>query len=226
LLVIVKSQKYWRKYEFYIIDWLSNFLLSLLDKDAGFVYKSFWNETNWVIWNFWSYKTNPWNESLENRPTKRIHDTNLLKKALRIKSAIQIFKVQIRESGFANPPAWIRKDAFHAIVLRICQDSWGFVGFVKTGWIFGSSGHETNPQFKSLRIGLANPDSRICEVGFANLWSRIRRSRNETNLFGVRICDYDTKRIHGFAKQIHVFMNLLYDSCILTLRTSIANAQP
>jgi hypothetical protein len=38
---------------------------------------------------------------------------------------------------------------------------------------------------------------------------RIRQSRNKTNLFGVRIRDYDTKRIH-------VFMNLLYESRILT----------
>jgi hypothetical protein len=38
---------------------------------------------------------------------------------------------------------------------------------------------------------------------------RIRQSRNETNLFGVRIRDYDTK-------PIHVFTNLLYDSRILT----------
>jgi hypothetical protein len=37
----------------------------------------------------------------------------------------------------------------------------------------------------------------------------------ETNLFGVRIRDYDTKRIHGFAKRIHVFTNLLYESRIL-----------
>jgi hypothetical protein len=35
--------------------------------------------------------------------TKRIHDTNLLKKGLRIESTIQILKVRIRESGFANP---------------------------------------------------------------------------------------------------------------------------
>ena len=38
---------------------------------------------------------------------------------------------------------------------------------------------------------------------------RIRDPRYETNLFGVRIHDYDTKRIH-------VFTNLLYDSRILT----------
>ena len=45
---------------------------------------------------------------------------------------------------------------------------------------------------------------------------RIRQSRNETNLFGVRIRDYNTKRIHGFAKRIHVFTNLLYESRILS----------
>jgi hypothetical protein len=67
---------------------------------------------------------------------------------------------------------------------------------VKTGQIFGSSGHKTNPRFESLRIGLANPDSQIC---------------------AVRIRDYDTKRIHGFAKRIHVFTNLLYYSRILSL---------
>ncbi len=127
----------------------------------GFLYESFQNKTNWVIWNFWSYETNPQNKSLENRPTKQIHNTNLLKKALQIKYAIQIFRVWIQESGFASPPAWICKDSFCAIVLRIHQDLWGFVGFVKTG-------HKTNPWFESLRIGLANPDSWICEVGFVN----------------------------------------------------------
>jgi hypothetical protein len=39
---------------------------------------------------------------------------------------------------------------------------------VKTGQIFGISGHELNPGFKSLRIGLANPDLRIYEVGIVN----------------------------------------------------------
>ncbi len=131
-------------------------------KDAGFVHESFWIKTNWVVWDFWSYEKNPQNKSLKNGSTKRIHDMNLLKKALQIESAIQIFKVWICESRFGSPPAWLHKDSFHAIVLRIRQDSWGFVGFVKTGRIFGSSGHETNPQFESLRIGLANPDSRIC----------------------------------------------------------------
>ncbi len=126
---------------------------------------------------------------MKNGSTKRIHDTNLLKKALQIESAIQIFKVRIRESGFGSPPAWIHKHSFRAIVLRIRQGSWGFVGFVKTGRIFGSSGHETNPQFESFRIGLANPDSRICYV---------------------RIRDYDTKQIFlesGFVTTIRYETN-------------------
>ena len=106
-------------------------------------------------------------------PTKQIHNTNLLKKALPIESA--------------SLPAWICKDLFSAIVLRISQDSWGFIGFVKTGWIF---------------------KNRTRESGFANLWSWIRQSRNKANLFGVRIRDYDTK-------WIHVLTNLLYDSRIL-----------
>ncbi len=130
--------------------------------------------------------------------TNWIHVTGIWKKFIRIQITIRvicnwvyetnytirIFKVRIRESGFANPPAWIRKDSFRAIVLRIRQDSWGFVGFVKTARIFGSSGHETNPRFESLRIGLTNPDSRICEV---------------------RIRDYNTKQIFlesGFVTMI------------------------
>ncbi len=49
---------------------------------------------------------------------------------------------------------------------------------------------------------------------------RTRQSRNETNLFGVRIRDYDTKQIHGFAKRIHVFTNLLYESRILNFNSN------
>jgi hypothetical protein len=69
-------------------------------KDAWFVHESFRNETYRVVWDFWSYETNPRNESFENwriktnplnesfghRRTKRIHETNLLK-----------------TRGFANP---------------------------------------------------------------------------------------------------------------------------
>ncbi len=39
---------------------------------------------------------------------------------------------------------------------------------MKTGPLFGSSGHEWNPPFESLRIGLANPDSQNYEVGLIN----------------------------------------------------------
>ena len=56
---------------------------------------------------------------------------------------------------------------------------------------------------------------RTCKSGFANLWIRICNSRYETNLFGVRIHDNNMKQIHGYTKQNHVFLNLLYDSRIL-----------
>ena len=81
-------------------------------KVAGFVHKSFSIKTNQVIWYFWSYN---W-----------IHDTNLLKKGLRIKSAIQIFKVRTCESGITSLQIWICKDSVRAIVLRICEDSINF----------------------------------------------------------------------------------------------------
>ena len=97
-------------------NWLlAFFMLTYLSKDAGFVYESFRNETNRVIWNFFFTKrihetnlskTNPRNESFEHRSTKRIHETNLLN------------TIQIRESesqGFVR----IRK----SIVLRIREDS-------------------------------------------------------------------------------------------------------
>ncbi len=35
----------------------------------------------------------------------------------------------------------------------------------------------------------------------------------------IRIRSHDTVRIHGFAKRIHVFTNLLYESRILSFKT-------
>jgi hypothetical protein len=64
--------------------------------------------------------------------TKRSHETNLWKTGLRNESTIRIFGSSGHEAnprneslrfGFANPPAWIRKDSFCAIVLRIREDS-------------------------------------------------------------------------------------------------------
>ena len=143
-------------------------------KDAGFVYKSFQNETNQIFWDFWPYELNPRYKSFKNRSAKQIHDTNLSKTGLRNESAIQILKVWICESGLANPPAWIRKDLFRAIVLRIRKDSWGFVGFVKTGQIFGESVYKTNPRNESFE-------------NIKDLWSTIR---NESGFV-----THDTKRI-------------------------------
>jgi hypothetical protein len=49
-----------------------------------------------------------------------------LKKGLRIKSAIQIFKVRTCESGITSLQIWICKDSVCAIVLRIREDSINF----------------------------------------------------------------------------------------------------
>ncbi len=150
--------------------------------------------------------------------TNWIHDTNLLKTGLQIESAIQIFQV----SGFASPPARIHKDSgfanlyfydlFCALVLRIFEDSWGFIGFVKIGQIFENWQDLWfkiwNESFQ-LRIlcSRIRYESRICFV------------RHRSNLFGVRIGDHDTIQIHGFTKRIHVFTTLLYDSRNLNVCT-------
>jgi hypothetical protein len=83
------------------------------------------NESTIWIFRKHVYETNPRNES-----TKRIHDMNLSKTCLRNESTKRIHETNPRNKslryGFANPPAWIRKDSFHAIVLRIvriCEDS-------------------------------------------------------------------------------------------------------
>ncbi len=58
------------------------------------------------------------------------------------KSTNQIFKDQTRESGFASLQIWIHKDLGFVnldlgfVLCSSTKDSWGFVGFVKTGWIF------------------------------------------------------------------------------------------
>jgi hypothetical protein len=80
--------------------------------------------------------------------------------------------------------------------------------------------HENRPNLS--KTGLKNKSTiQILKVwirksGFASPPAWIRQSWYKTNLFWVRIHDHDTKRIHGFAKWIHVFTNLLYDSRILT----------
>ena len=48
-------------------------------------------ETNRIFWDFWSYESDPRNESFENCVTKRIHETNLLKIASQNESTKQIF---------------------------------------------------------------------------------------------------------------------------------------
>jgi hypothetical protein len=140
---------------------------------VGFVYESFRNKTNLVIWKKNFHETNPRNESFEHRSTKRIHETNLLN------------TIQIRESesqGFVR----IRK----SIVLRIREDSL-----------------DSLDSSNLLKIASRNESAKRIFWKWLDLWPTIR---NESG-FVV----YESIRIHGFAKRIHVFTNLLYDSRIL-----------
>ncbi len=69
-------------------------------KDAGFVQESFWIDMKWTFLTFFSYKTNPQNESFEHCRTKRIHKMNLLNTIGQNKSTKQIFWTP---KVFANP---------------------------------------------------------------------------------------------------------------------------
>jgi hypothetical protein len=124
LAVLINVWKYWT---------IQGYSTYTYFKDAGFVHESFWNETNRIFWDFWSYEMNPRNESFEHRSTKRINETNLLN------------TVGIRESGSQDS---------YGFVVRLCsKDLWGFVGFVgfvKKGRILSKNVYETNPWNESL----------------------------------------------------------------------------
>jgi len=98
-------------------------------KDAGFIYESFRNKTNQVIWDFCFHETNPWNESFKNRSTKRIHETNLSKTGLRNESTKQIFWNQY---GFVNPKPRIRMDSG---LFKVCLCTKDSSGLVRIRWI-------------------------------------------------------------------------------------------
>ncbi len=130
---------------------MTNFLPNwLIIKDAGIVYESFRIETNWVLWYFWLHELNPQYKSFEKRSMIWIPDTNLMKPGLPNKSTIRIFWMPY---GFANLKRRIRTDSYLfkvRLCTKICEDSWGFFGFVKTGQIFWKSVYESNPQTESF----------------------------------------------------------------------------
>ena len=74
-------------------------------KDAGFVYESFQNKTNRIIWKNFFHETNPRNKSFKNESTKRIHETNPRNESFEHRSTKRIHEtnllntVGIRESG-------------------------------------------------------------------------------------------------------------------------------
>ncbi len=141
---------------------------------------------------------------------------NLLKKGLCIKSALLIFKVRTCKSGFASPQIWICKNSEFAnpyfkgfILCYRTKDLWRFV---RIRWIC-----ENRPNLWKLTGFVINHSKQIFLI--QDSWStigyksRICFIRHGSNLFGVRICDHDNI-------QIHVFTNLLYNSCNLTKNLS------
>jgi hypothetical protein len=131
------NKKYFRFNLFYLIQIVATLFLNRCNwvktKDVGFVYKSFQNETNRVIWDFCFHETNPQNESFINESTKRIHKTNpqneSFKKGLRNESTKWIFWNQY---GFANPKPRIRMD-LGLFKVRLCtRDS---SRFIRICWI-------------------------------------------------------------------------------------------
>ncbi len=94
------------------------------------------------------------------------------------------------------------------------KDLWRFV---RIHWI-----RENRPNLWKLTGFMINDSKRIFLS--QDLWSMIGYKssvcivRHGSNIFGVRICDHNTIWIHGFAKWIHVFTNLLYNSRILNLK--------
>jgi len=132
---------------------------------------------------------NPQNESFENCVTKQIHETNLLK-----------------TRRFAKPNPKDSDGFVYPIVLRIREDS------------LDSS--------NLLKIASQNESAKRIFWKWLDSWSTIRNEsfqvrildpRYESNLFKSGFVTYESIRIHGFAKRIHVFTNLLYDSRILNI---------
>jgi hypothetical protein len=146
--------------------------------------------TKRILWKL-HHKTNPRNESFENCVTKQIHETNLLK-----------------TRGFASPNPKDSDGFVYPIVLRIREDSLDSLDLSNL-----------------LKIASRNESAKRIFWKWLDSWSTIRNEsfrvricdpRYESNLFKSVFMTYESIRIHGFAKRIHVFMNILYDSRILT----------
>ena len=147
--------------------------------------------------------TNPYEskriESFEIFGLTNRNESNLLRfLVLRNESTIRILKVRIRESktsGFVSAIVlrirWIRENRSNLWKISLRNESTKRIFWKHEGFVI----HDTK------RI-------------------RIRQSRNETNLLKSGFVIHDTVRIHGFAKRIRVFTNLLYESRNLIINAS------
>jgi len=153
-------------------------------KDLGFVYESFQNKTNRVIWDFCFHKTYPRNTSFKNRPTKRIHKTNLSKKVYKTNPQNESFETSMDLRIWSLGFVWIRACLKYVYVLRICKDSlysWKQVESFEnqsTKWI-----HKIN-LWKTLRIWDPRYETNadlFCKAPIEPFWSQDLWSRKETN---------------------------------------------
>jgi hypothetical protein len=163
--------------------------------------------TKRILWKL-CHETNPRNESFEHSRTKQIHKTNLLNTVGQNESTKQIFW---KSEGFANPKLLSK--------VRLCsKDSSGFVGFVEKC-------HETNPRNKPYENCVTK------RIHKTNLMKIASRNESTKRIFwkleGFGFANPDSRVTNpdlwpsesGFAKRIHVFTNLLYDSRILSFNS-------
>ncbi len=88
----------------------------------------------------------------------------------------------------------------------------GFVGFVES---FENCVTKRIREMNLLKIASRNESAKQIFWKWLDSWPTIQ---NESRIRG-----HNTVRIHGFAKRIHVFTNLLYDSRILSSKPILLN---
>ena len=88
-----------------------NFLV--ITKDAGFVHESFRNETNRIFWDFWSYETNPRNESFEHRKDSRILNFRLK----------YVYVVKIRGDSLDSLDSWKKAESCQKLSTKRIHDT-------------------------------------------------------------------------------------------------------
>jgi hypothetical protein len=155
------------------------------------------------------------NKSFEHHRTNLIHIMNLLNTTGQIKSKKQIFWTL---QGFDNPNVRICKSLTCTIVLKICEDSFGFIWICGTrenslNFLKSVSWIESTKQIFENTVGIciANPDLWPPKSGFALHESKINCLQNwicQTNPYFYKSCNLNQKYI------IYGFLQLFWYSCL------------